>query len=185
MLNEHDLKDWESTNGKLNEKSSPYYNSNCDDTESKEKEVIIRNAIETPDGTILESEHQHDYKSHTDAITGEVYVVDGGKDYLRRSLNKIPAKDLTVTTNDPFEVQREFFKWGSILQESANGYTVKQYRALKSLSTSHILAILRTQQQIIGTYVEKLMLMELAFRKELEVQIGKQFENTTDYSSKG
>lgn len=45
---------------------------------------LIRNAIQTPDGTILDSLHTHDFKTHIDKITGKLYGVDGGLSYLRR-----------------------------------------------------------------------------------------------------
>lgn len=57
--------------------------------------VIIYNAIQTPDGTILESKHRHDYVTHIDK-NGEFYMVDGGQGYLKRSINKIQPKDLTM-----------------------------------------------------------------------------------------
>ncbi len=44
---------------------------------------LIRNAIQTPDGTILESRHIHDYVCHTDK-NGHYYAVDGGLSYLKR-----------------------------------------------------------------------------------------------------
>jgi hypothetical protein len=38
---------------------------------------IVANRIRTPDGTILESKHRHDYVTYTDA-NGKQYMVDGG-----------------------------------------------------------------------------------------------------------
>jgi len=55
---------------------------------------LTRNAIQTPDGTILESYHRHDFRMYTDTITGETYMVDGGLEYRRGSVNDVPAKDL-------------------------------------------------------------------------------------------
>lgn len=71
----------------------------------KEKQLIY-NAIRTPDGTILVSYHRHDYKTHLDA-NGETYIIDGGLDYIRTSVNKIPAEDLSLYDDEPFEVIRE------------------------------------------------------------------------------
>lgn len=149
MLNEHDLRDFAH--------KVDY------DVDSVR---IIRNAIETPDGTVLESKDRWDLQTHTDRITGEFYFTDGGLDYFRRSVNKIPAKDLSVTTLDPFEVQRKFFTWTSVAKDAA-GKVLKQARALQQLTDDHIAAILRTQLQIAGTYVERLMQQELEYRKSL------------------
>lgn len=55
----------------------------------------------------------HDYRAHEDKVTGETYVVDGGNEYLRRSMNDVPAEDLTVYLDDNFEVVRMAFVWKS------------------------------------------------------------------------
>jgi len=57
---------------------------------------ILRNAIETPDGTFLHSKHTHDYKEYKDK-NGEFYMVDGGNMYFRGSVNNIPAKSMHLT----------------------------------------------------------------------------------------
>lgn len=66
---------------------------------------LIYNAVRTPDGTILESRHVHDYATHLDA-NGDEYMVDGGFDYLRRSVNKVPAEDLSLYSDEKHEVIR-------------------------------------------------------------------------------
>jgi hypothetical protein len=123
---------------------------------------IIRNAIKCPDGTILESKHHHDYQGHTCTVTGEFYMVDGGPDYIRGSINKVKPEYLHVTTEDPFEVQREAFTWGSY---GKNGDEPKHYLKLMDMQAEHILAILNTQWQIEGTYVEELFQQELEYRE--------------------
>lgn len=130
-----------------------------------ENKIIIRNAILTPDGTYLRSYHVHDYKTHVDKVTGEVYMVDGGNEYLRRSVNDVPAEDLTVYLDDNFEVVRMAFVWksyGKNLEHAPNGI----YVALCDMEDDHIEAILTTQTHIRGTFVEKLFKDELKYRLE-------------------
>lgn len=131
----------------------------------KTDNFIIRNAIITPDGTYLRSYHVHDYKAHKDAVTGEVYVVDGGNDYLRRSINEVEPEDLTVYLSDDFELVRMAFVWksyGKNLEHSPNGI----YIALCDMTDDHIESILTTQNHIRGTFVEKLFIDELKYRLE-------------------
>jgi len=128
-------------------------------------EVIICNAIITPDGTYLRSYHRHDYKEHLDKLTGEVFIVDGGNDYLRRSINTTPATSMDVYLSDPFKAIREAFVWKSY---GKNGEHIPHgiYISLQDMTDEHLNAILDTQTQIKGTYVEDLMKQELAYRKE-------------------
>lgn len=125
--------------------------------------IIIRNAIMTPDGTYLRSHNRHDYRQHLDKFTGETYIVDGGNDYLRRSINTTPAEDLTVYLSDPFDVVRDAFVWksyGKNMEHLPNGIYIK----LCDMETDHIRAILETQTQIRGNYVEMLFKKELVLR---------------------
>lgn len=130
---------------------------------TEEREIIVRNAIITPDGTFLRSFNRHDYVEYRDTSTNEVYIVDGGNDYLRRSVNTTPAEDLTVTMNDKFTLIRCAFVWksyGKDMEYLPNGV----YIALYDMTTDHIEAILSTQGHIRGTYVEELMIAELQYR---------------------
>lgn len=79
------------------------------------KNTILFSAIETPDGTLLETTSRHDFKSHTDNLTGKVYSVDGGNEYQKISGD---LKDLTsyiVRSNDPISIIR------SITGRAGNG----------------------------------------------------------------
>jgi hypothetical protein len=109
------------------------------------KRELLVNAIITPDGTRLQSTHTHDYQSHTDA-NGEQYMLDGGlSGYVRRSVNKEPATEAFVYTDDPHETIRTAFKWGTY---GIGGKGPIQWKTLDSLDTSHIEAILKTQHHI-------------------------------------
>jgi len=124
----------------------------------------ITNCIITPDGTKLECNHRHDYKQHLDA-NGETYINDGLGWYVRRSVNKQPAVDISVTSDQPFELQRTAFTWGT---RGKDGLQEVRKVPLQDLTTEHIQNILRTQQQIKDTYVEQLFLQELEYRDNLK-----------------
>lgn len=106
--------------------------------------AILANRIRTPDGTILQSFNQHDFCSYIDK-NGKSYAVDGGVAYLRRVCDSDDYEELSVFTDDPFEVQREAMHWGTY---GINGDQPLKYIALKDLDTEHIKAILRTQIQV-------------------------------------
>lgn len=128
---------------------------------------ILYNAILTPDGTLLVSKHRHDYVQHEDAVTGEVYFTDGGNSYLRRSVNKVPATDMSVTTDDPHDVVRQRFTWGTY---GVDGKQQKKYVKLKDLTDKHISNILRTQQQL-PDFVQDLLRIELCYRDYYNLNI--------------
>ena len=124
------------------------------------KQQLVANKIRTPDGTILQSFHRHDYKTYVDQ-NGETYMVDGGLDYLRRNVTKVPYQELSVTLSDPFEVIRETFHWGT---RGKDGQQPLAWKALKDLDDDHIEAILDTQHHI-SEWLRNLFELELEFRK--------------------
>lgn len=124
---------------------------------------ILVNKIQTQDGTILESRHRHDYVSCLDTTTGEWYSTDGGLDYIRRSINSVPAKELDVFVGDQHEKIREEFRWGSY---GIDGKGPKVLIALKDLTDSHIEAILSTQWSLPG-FIRDVFLQETDFRKKV------------------
>lgn len=119
---------------------------------------LVYHAIQTPDGTILESRHVHDYKTHLDAITGEVYMIDGGLEYQRGSVNEVPATDLSVYLEDGHEKVREATKWGTYGKDGKGPFRLV---ALKDMESDHIGACLRTQPHMNPAYRE-------AFETELK-----------------
>lgn len=128
---------------------------------------ILANRLRTPDGTLLESITLHDYVSHVDA-NGETYFTDGGRAYLRRSVNTIPATDLTVTLESPWEDQRTYFTWGTY---GKDGKQKLQYKALKDLTTEHIQAILDTQKHIPDWMRNLIFERELQYRSHNDLHI--------------
>lgn len=123
---------------------------------------IIYNAIRTPDGTVLESLHEWDCKTHTDA-NGEWYMNDGGNAYWRRSVNIEPYTDLSVTTDDEHIKIREHFRWQRILDKDNNPLPVPQILVLKDMVTDHIEAILNNNFAK-ASYIVKIFLDELKYR---------------------
>ena len=123
---------------------------------------LLRNAIQTPDGTILESRHRHDYKEYEDA-NGWVYVVDGGLDYIRRTINKNePATDLSLTEDVLHSIVREFVTWGTY---GKAGDQPLSYIAIADMETEHLEAVLDTQKNMYPQ-VRDLMQAELEQRNE-------------------
>jgi len=119
---------------------------------------LLRNAIRTPDGTILESFHRHDYKTHTDT-NGKTYMIDGGLDYVRCSAHE-DQEWIGLYDDDPFDEIRLRFRWGT---RGKNGDQPLQFKPLHRLEDDHIRAILKTQTHI-PQYVAKQFEKELAWR---------------------
>ena len=105
---------------------------------------IIYNAIKTPDGTLLESKHVHDFVTHIDK-NGEYYQNDGGNEYFHRSVNIIPAEDLSLYSDAPFEQLREVITRGS------RGKDMKQpltYIKLKDIDDEYLDALIDYEEEL-------------------------------------
>ena len=122
--------------------------------------TIVYNAIRTPDGTVLESTHRHDYKVYMDK-NGKEYMVDGGLDYLRRNVHDdAPYEELSVNADQDHLTIREVLKWGTY---GKNGDQPKRLILIKDMSTEHIQACLNTILSIHPIW-------EKAFNDELKLR---------------
>ena len=124
-------------------------------------EQILRNALRTPDGTMLESKHTHDFVMHRDRVTDDDIGIDGGHAYFRRIGSLAFCADLSVTTKDDFELVRAAFTWGTYGKDGKQPRTEVK---LQDMPTEHIQAILSTQQHIKGSVLEQLFEQELLYR---------------------
>lgn len=97
---------------------------------------LILNALRTPDGTVIQSLHRHDYVTYTDA-NGKEYMVDGGLDYLRRSIHDDQI-DLSEYDDAPHERQRELLTWGTY---GIKGDQPLQYKTIADMDTGHLEAV--------------------------------------------
>ncbi len=119
---------------------------------------LLRNSMITPDGKVLISRSRHDYVSYKDK-NGETYMVDGGIDYLRRSVNQIPAEDTSLYVGDPHEILRDGVSWGVRIENAAVFIPISQ------LSRAHILNIVL--DGYLGRFID-LMAAEVQWRDDHE-----------------
>ena len=146
-------------------RDAQYFGMVCSKERYKEKPKmnrLLRNALQTPDGTILESRTRHDYKTYKD-VNREVYMVDGGLDYQRRTVNRhAPELDLSLTESDPHLVVREKVTWGTY---GKSGDQHLSHIAIADMETEHLQAVLGTQKQMYPQ-IRDLMKTELEYRNE-------------------
>lgn len=123
--------------------------------------MILKNAIETPDGTILESHFRHDYNCHLDRKTKKTYFVDGGRDYFCRSAHGDEI-DLSIEATDDHHFNRQHFTWGTYGKDGKGPFARVR---LADMASAHIEAILETQHHI-SANVRNLFVEEVKLRKE-------------------
>tara|TARA_B110000977_G_scaffold178848_1_gene236861 strand:+ start:118 stop:507 length:390 start_codon:yes stop_codon:yes gene_type:complete len=123
---------------------------------------LIKNCMQTPDGTILTSRSHHDYVEHTDA-NGKTYMVDGGLSYIRRSAHDDQI-DLSVWDDAPFSDIRVAMEWGSY---GVNGDQPLKWNKLCDMERSHIQAVLDNVPYMCQVY-RKYFEVELDFRSKID-----------------
>ena len=126
---------------------------------------VVYSAIRTPDGTVLQSRHQHDYVTHKDK-NGELYMLDGGLAYTRRSLHKEPAEDLSLTLDDPHSKLREAVSWGS---RGIHGRSPLKYILVKDMVNEHIEAV--TELNGVHKGILEVLYNELKYRENNNISI--------------
>ena len=127
---------------------------------------LLANVMRTPDGTVLQSNHVHDYVEHIDA-NGRLYMVDGGVSYIRRTwYEEGNGEDLSVYTDDDHAKIRDWFRWGTYGKEGKGPLV---WSKLKHLSTNHIEKIL--DEGYARDHLVKVFRDELEFRKNKPVAI--------------
>ncbi len=121
---------------------------------------IVQNAVYLPEPDVyLVSRDRHDFCAHTWVDKQGVkrtYHVDGGTAYLKRGgdLDEVEAIDWCIHSDDPFEVYRDKLLWGT---RGVKGDQPLRWVLLKDCSLRHLRAIQRTQPQIVGTEVERVV----------------------------
>lgn len=121
---------------------------------------LIRNSIQTPDGTVLISRHVHNYVTHVDA-NGKEYMLDGGLDYCRRSAHGDEV-DLCIYDDEPHDVQRSVIEWGTYGPDGDQPLTRVK---VADMDTSHIKAVLGMERRP-SPYIYNCMVKELEVRDE-------------------
>jgi len=119
--------------------------------------TLVYNAIRTPDGTVLESRHRHDYNVYQDK-NGKEYMVDGGLDYIRRNTHDdAPYEELSIYLEDGHDKVREVMKWGTYGKDGNEKLT---YILLKDMNSAHI-----------GACLENVPRMHPAYKKSFEEEL--------------
>lgn len=128
---------------------------------SDKKPKILVNQIMTPDGTILQSHHRHDYRVYEDE-EGRESSVDGGTDYLRRVGE---YTEMSIYENDKFEVIRRFLCRGG---RGKDGKEKLKYIPLFMMSNSWLKSCIEYSP---NNYYNKWYQMELDYREQNNIEI--------------
>lgn len=126
-----------------------------------EDRQMVYSAMKTPDGTILESLHRHDYNAYIDK-NGSHYMIDGGLDYVRWS-SPGDHEWLTVYAEEPFEKVRKFWHWGRNYDANMNLLPKREWVKLCEMTNDHLLAVY--EYPGVPAWCNELFSKEIEYRK--------------------
>ena len=136
---------------------------------------IIYSALRTPDGTVLESLHRHDYKTHTD-LNGREYMLDGGTDYVRCS-NNGDEEFITVYDDEPYERVRQYAYRLGYGKPGAPDYGKFRKTTFDKMTDEHLQASLDYHGVTKGGSHWCLLLKEKLFRVEQGIFLSESLTN--------
>jgi len=128
---------------------------------------LIYNALQTPDGTILESLHRHDYQTHQDK-NGKHYMIDGGLDYIRSSANRDEVH-ICHYDDEPIEIIREFAYRTGYGKPESKDYGTFRKTFYKDMSDDYLNASIKYCKEYGQRY--DLLEKELEYRKLNNISI--------------
>lgn len=138
--------------------------------ETNNEPKLVVNRWRTPDGTILQSKHQHDYQSHKDK-NGDTYFVDGGIEYIRMSGNDEPMVDLCLYhPKDDFGEIRKYFMRGTYGKDGNEPF---HWIPLCEMTDGHVKACItyNNDRGFGDSVANKLYALELEYRKVHKINI--------------
>lgn len=131
------------------------------------KRFKVYSALKTPDGTILHSEHRHDYKRHIDK-NGKAYMLDGGLEYVRSSVNG-DEEFIEIWSDEPFEKVRQYCYRTGYGKPGTKEYGQYKLTFLKDMSDEHLknsIVYVDTNNPFLPLYIE-----EMKYRQENNIKI--------------
>lgn len=131
--------------------------------------TLLYRAIITPDGTILESRHTHDYKRHFDMVSKEEYMIDGGLSYFRTNINTVKPTVVELYDTDNIIILREYITRGTFDKDGN-----RILKLIKDCSNAHLENIIEYNKQFnnnLSDTFSDLCKRELQFREENNIYI--------------
>lgn len=127
---------------------------------------IVLNQIKCPDGTILKSHYDHDYKDYT-GTDGSYSMIDGGNSYLRRGG---VYEEISVYSDAPYEVIRESFHRGG---RGKNGNEPLKFVPMSKMSDEWLKACIEynIQYGAKNSYATGMYKAELQYREINKISI--------------